>query len=77
MTNERVAWARELGQRLLEEQERRRSQTRKEQGLLEDVRREPANRQRKQAGDERVERVSFRAEAVDELPVEAVVPLGH
>ena len=31
----------------------------------------------RQAGDERVEGVSFRAEAVDELPVEAVVPLGH
>ena len=45
--------------------------------LLEDVRREPANRQRKQAGDEHVEGVSFRAEAVDELLMDAVVSLGH
>ena len=44
---------------------------------LEDVRRQPAHPEGEQAGDERVERVSFRAEALDELSVEAVVPLGH
>jgi hypothetical protein len=78
VTDQGVTGARRCGQRLLEKEERRRRpQARYEQGLLEGVRRQPAHYQREQAGHKRVEDVSIRAEAIYELPVDAVVAFGH
>ena len=62
---------------MLEEEERRRPQAREEQRLLEEPCCEPAHHEGEGASNESEEGVSFRAEAIYELLMDAVEPLGH
>jgi hypothetical protein len=62
---------------LLEEQERRRSQAREEQGLLEDIRRHPTHGEGEQAGDERVKGVPFLVPKRSMSFMDTVVSLCH
>ena len=76
MSDQGVARARGHIHRRLEEEERRGSQAGEEQGLLEEERRETARRERKQASDERVERISSPTETVYE-PLMETYAVGH